>query len=62
MISNSFNENENGYNKNGYNEHNLNKKNKFDKFDKNDLFRACENNEIINVLLKKMRNTHSPLF
>ena len=41
MISNSFNENENGYN-----EHNINKKNKFDK---NDLFRACENNEIIKV-------------
>ena len=44
MISNLFNENENGYN-----EHNINKKIKFDKFDKNDLFKACENNEIIKV-------------
>ena len=47
MISNSFNENENGYNE--LNTNNINKKNKLDKFDKNDLFRACENNEIIKV-------------
>ena len=47
MISNSFNENENGYNE--LNTNNINKKNKLDKFDKNDLFKACENNEIIKV-------------